>query len=544
MRRIALFALAGCLTILTTAQADHLRDLQTQAIEQGSSPTAHWGVDPNKYTQWGSHSNRLIPVYTFGTLGAGPGIDLKNYTGDASPYRSADALRKIYGYDPVDSVNAKATWMDQTNVYDIQAAALKAGKKHIILVVFDGMDWPTTRAAAIYQTRSVGYQSGRGQGLHFLDYAANGTTQFGYMVTSPHNDGTKVDVDEQTVQNPGGTQLGGYNPEHGGWGPWDTATPLPYLIGQPKKDPHVHAYTDSSSSMASMTTGIKTYNNAVTVDAAGTPVPTIAHQAQEAGYRVGVVTSVPIPHATPACSYAHNVERDDYQDITRDIIGRPSIMHPREPLPGMDIVLGCGFGVNKDEDKAQGKNYVPGNRYVAQADLDAIDIRHGGKYVMALRQAGVPGRDGLMAAADEAIQRNARLFGFYGAGSHLPFRTADGDFHPAPGRAKAEEYTPADLEENPTLADMAAAALKVLENSPKGFWLMVEAGDVDWANHDNNLDNSIGAVISGDAAVRTITNWVEKHSNWQETVMIVTADHGHYLVIDRPEDLIPPANAK
>jgi alkaline phosphatase len=88
---------------------------------------------------------------------------------------------------------------------------------------------------------------------------------------------------------------------------------------------------------------------------------------------------------------------------------------------------------------------------------------------------------------------------------------------------------------------MTSAALTALARNPKGFWLMVEAGDVDWANHDNNLDNSIGAVNSGDAAVKTITAWVEQHSNWKESVVIVTADHGHYLMLDRPELLVNPA---
>ena len=67
---------------------------------------------------------------------------------------------------------------------------------------------------------------------------------------------------------------------------------------------------------------------------------------------------------------------------------------------------------------------------------------------------------------------------------------------------------------------------------------MVEAGDIDWANHDNNLDNTIGAVLSGDEAIRTITDWVERNSSWQESLMIVTADHGHFLVLDQPELLI------
>ncbi len=126
-------------------------------------------------------------------------------------------------------------------------------------------------------------------------------------------------------------------------------------------------------------------------------------------------------------------------------------------------------------------------------------------------------------------------------GSHLPFQTADGDYRPTIGRSPIPEvYSEADLRENPTLSEMTAAALRVLETRPSGFWMMVEAGDVDWANHDNNLDNSIGAVLSGDAAVKTITEWVENHSNWDESVLIVTADHGHFLVLENPELLIPP----
>ena len=63
---------------------------------------------------------------------------------------------------------------------------------------------------------------------------------------------------------------------------------------------------------------------------------------------------------------------------------------------------------------------------------------------------------------------------------------------------------------------------------------MVEAGDVDWANHNNNLDDSIGAVLSGDAAFEAITQWVEENSSWEETALIVTADHGHLMYLDDP----------
>src|SRR5690606_25344490 len=113
-----------------------------------------------------------------------------------------------------------------------------------------------------------------------------------------------------------------------------------------------------------------------------------------------------------------------------------------------------------------------------------------------------------------------------------------------------ERYSEEDRVENPTLADMTAAALEVLsapdpdrsadgsggdadadtEKAIPPFWMLVEAGDVDWANHANNLDNSIGAVLSGADAFRTITQWVEDHHAWEDTVVFVTSDHGHFLV--------------
>src|SRR5690606_35319776 len=334
---------------------------------------------------WTTHSNRLIPVYSYGTRGAGDGIDLDSYTGPNSLYRDEAKLTRLYGRTPYLTKNNAAEYMDQTDVFRLQQAALEAGKKHIILVVFDGMDWQTTRAASIYNLKKVAYDAGRGTGTFFQDYDAGGTSQYGYMVTSPHNEGTDVDVDTQTVKNPGGAIPGGYDVERGGPNPWTPGNDGQYLVTRPKNAPNLHAYTDSSSSAQSMTSGTKTYNNAVNVDAEGQQVLTIAHLAQDAGYAVGVVSSVPISHATPAAAYAHNVHRNDYQDLTRDLIGCPSISHPDEPLPGMDVVIGGGYGTDRDKDSGQGENFVPGKPVLTDEDREAVDIANGGKYVVAVR---------------------------------------------------------------------------------------------------------------------------------------------------------------
>lgn len=549
-RLLCLFLLS--ITAVANAE-DHLRDLQTAAIKNGHSSVAHWGVDPKNYQEWGTHSNRLIPVYTFGTLGAGEGVDLNNYLGKNSAYRSEAKLKSIYGRVPSNTLNLAAVYCDQTDLAALQRAAFKAGKKHVILMVFDGMDWQTTRLAAIYNERRVSYSEGRGTGTHFQNYTANGTTQFGFMCVAPLNDGTDCDVDTQTVTNPGGKYPGGYNVAKGGAFPWSPPSEdIYYLTGRSPdgKGKGQHPYPDSANTAQAMTSGVKSYNNSINVDYAGHHVPPISHEVQAAGFAVGAVTSVPISHATPACSYAQNVDRDDYQDLTRDLLGLPSSSHRTKPLRGLDVLIGGGFGDTatktgnaEKKTQGQGKNFVPGNIWLAAADRKTIDVANGGLYVVAERTAGANGRESLLAAADRAVSASQRLLGFFGIGAakgHLPFATADSDFQPPVGRAnKIESYTSADLTENPTLADMTAAALTVLGKNKKGFWLMVEAGDVDWANHDNNLDTSIGAVNSGDRAFQVITDWVEQHSDWNETVVIVTADHGHYLWIDRPEGLIP-----
>lgn len=523
---------------------DLIRRVQTEAMLHKKSSVVHWGPDPAAYSSWTTHSLRLIPVYTFGTKAGGPQIDLSCYQGQSSPYRCPETLRKIYGYQPENSVNPDAEYFDQTNIADIQRAAFKAGKKNIFLVVFDGMDWQTTRAAAIHASGRVAYKSGRGSGLHFQDYTADGTTQYGYMVTSPHNAGSESDSNRQEVLNPGGIIRSGYNAAKGGATPWADGPDPKYIIGTDTNEYSEHAYPDSANCASAMCSGVKTYKNAINVDASGHKIATVAHLVQEAGYKVGVVTSVPISHATPAASYAHNTVRHDFQDLSRDLLGQLSIAHPTKALQGMDVVIGGGYGyVDRDPtDEKQGDNYTPGLAYISHETIYKADRRNGGQYHLAIRTPGSNGSKTLSKAAKRAAKLGTRLLGIYGIGEyegHLPYQTANGDYEPSPGKKDtAESYTPADLFENPTLAEMTEAAITVLSKDSPGLWLMVEAGDVDWANHDTNLDNSIGAVKSGDAAVRVITDWVEDHSNWDESLLIVTADHGHYLNIDQPEALV------
>lgn len=525
-----------CLSVLPldvrlASAADYLRQMQTDAMTSKSADWGHWGTDPSRYSVWTNHSNRLIPIYTFG-------IDMQLLRSEGSVYQRADALKALYGQVPKGTLRPDPQYSDQTDIFRLQKMALDAGKKNIIVMVFDGMDWQTTLAAATYNTQQVPYTAGRGTGLNFLDYKQT-ITDYGFCVTSAHHSEATFDVDAQIVTDGQQGDAGGYDPLRGGQTPWAPPASRDYLLGGDRD--RAHCVTDSASSATSICTGVKTYNAAINVSVDGQQLEPIGRWLQrERGFRVGVVTSVPISHATPAAAYANNVSRNDYQDITRDLLGLPSSSH-RTPLAGADVVLGAGWGVYKESDAGQGANYVPGNLYADLEDLRRSDVQEGGRYIVAQRTSGQDGSRLLRNAARQAAENQSRLLGFFGTNqAHLPFRTADGHYDPTLDAKGTEVYDPADINENPTLADMTEAALQVLETGEQGFWLMIEAGDVDWANHANNIDNSIGAVLSGDEAFTATVAWIDENNAWDETALIVTSDHGHHFVIRDPQALVQP----
>lgn len=561
---LALAAL-GSLASPARTHGDHIKKLQTEYAthpEKKVDRVYHWGSQGpgDVFSNHRSHSNRFVPVYVWGKK-----ADLGSITGSNSSYRDAEKVEKLYGFLPENTVNPEAEYGDQSELYKVMADAIDKGVKHLFIVWFDGFDWVPTQAATIVKNNKA-FTEGKGEGLIFQDYEADGSAQYGWVVTSPTYDGAKVNVDTQTVEIPEKALKGGYDVEIAGPNPW-TLGPLAdkapgYLKGQAANEQDrkgvkeagrvLHAYTDSATSAAEAVNGVKSYNNSINVGDDGEILPTIFHELQEKGWKVGTVTSVLFPHASPAAMYARNVHRNDYQDIARDMLGLPSIMteaRGAKVLPGLDVVIGTGYGYESGPAKAQGENAVAGNQFLAPNDRATIDAKFGGKYVVVETDFEADGAKALNKAAKEAVEKNKRLFGFFGykGQNHLPYQTADGNFDPSPDPGKgdgkpgnAESYTKEQLRSQPTLADMTDAALTVLAQPDKNFALFIEAGDVDFALHANNLDNAIGAVYSGEDAIKRVIHWVEKNSNWDDSMVLISSDHGHYLVINDPEGLVDP----
>ena len=205
-------------------ESDRLKELQTSYVAGAGQKMArayHFGSQGpgDVFSNHTSHTNRLVPVYVFGKK-----ADLAAVMGANSRYRDPEKIKATYGFLPENTVNPRAVYADQSDLYWVQKQAVARGAKHLFIVWFDGLDWPTTQAAAIVKTGKV-YAEGKGSGLVFQDYDAAGTAQYGFVVTSPTHDQNRPDVNTQTIAIPATSVGGGYDARIAGPNPW-TLGPL------------------------------------------------------------------------------------------------------------------------------------------------------------------------------------------------------------------------------------------------------------------------------------------------------------------------------
>ena len=232
--------------------------------------------------------------------------------------------------------------------------------------------------------------------------------------------------------------------------------------------------TGSAASATAMASGTKANIGVIGMDPALKPVKTLAEMAKERGMKVGIVSSVSIDHATPAAFYAHVPKRSQYYDIDVAIANS-----------GFDYFGGGGLKdvTNK---KNNSKNFV-GNA------MDLIK-KNGYKVVtdktefMALKAA-----DGKILAYNDWLQ--------------------DG---------KALPYDMDTRNQDISLKDFTAKGIELLDNN-KGFFMMVEAGKIDWACHANDAAASIKDTLAFDDAINEAYEFYKKHS--KDTLIVVTGDH-------------------
>ncbi|MFV0476520.1 MAG: alkaline phosphatase [Parahaliea sp.] len=410
-------------------------------------------------------------------LGACSDDDNDNKGGDTeTPPATSDPITRLSASDLAS--NTENTWFiegqSRVNAWDPQAIrTARGGARNVILFVGDGMGISTVTAARIYAGQKAG-QSGEEYSLSFGQFPFTGLSK-------------TYNVDAQTP--------------------------------------------DSAGTMSAMVTGLKTDAGVFGVDedvergncssVAGNEVLSFLDLAEIAGMATGIVSTARITHATPAATYAKSADRN-WEDIS-DM--------PREAVDG-----GC-------EDIASQLINFESNleQRVSGIDVDGIEVMMGGGRRHFLPNDAAANSPDAMSAIEGDRTDGRNLItewqsrypnGVYAYDSH-GFAAIDSDsvervlglFNESHMQYAADRNN--DIAGEPSLSEMTATAIDVLDKYEEGYFLMVEAGRID---HGHHAGNAFGALEDAVELSRAVAVAVDK-TNVEDTLIIVTADHSHVMTI-------------
>jgi len=229
--------------------------------------------------------------------------------------------------------------------------------------------------------------------------------------------------------------------------------------------------TDSASAGTAIASGNKTLSGVINMDAGKTKkFKPITEYIREAGMKVGIVSSVTLNHATPASFYARAASRSNYYDIAVQLA-----QSDFDYYGGGSLLQRTG----KNNDQKDAVEIAKANGFTY------VDTKNG---FNALKPGG-----GKVIAISPRLQDDGAM-----------------------------QYEIDRKPDELSLADFTKKGIELLDN-PKGFFLMVEGGKVDWACHANDAGATIHDVLALDAAIRVALDFAAKHP--KETLIVVTGDH-------------------
>jgi len=279
--------------------------------------------------------------------------------------------------------------------------------------------------------------------------------------------------------------------------------------------------TDSAAAATALATGVKTANGMLGLTPDGRPLHNLTEWLGERGLACGLVTTVPFVHATPAGFAVHVPRRDDYMTIARQLLFDSHLR----------VLMGCGH-----------PNYDAGGRLLEDprgyeqvgglgvwtglaAGATAFDLDGDGEIDTELIDIDGDGRRDPWQLVETRAQIQALAAGATPLRLLVVPRVASTLRTERPGPRHRDPFTVPVNDSLPTLTELTLAALNALDEDPDGFFLMVEGGAIDWAAHANDAGRLVEEQLDFNAAVAAIEDWVVRESNWEETLLIVTADH-------------------
>ncbi|MCG9731942.1 alkaline phosphatase [Shewanella sp. Isolate13] len=239
------------------------------------------------------------------------------------------------------------------------------------------------------------------------------------------------------------------------------------LVGMSSTYPDDDTYvTDSAAAATALATSYKSHNGAISVDHQGGPFPTLLEMAKAQGKTTAVVVTSQINHATPASFLAHNESRRNYEQIADSYLS--NLIDER---PVADLMLGGGA------------------QYFARDDRDlTLEFQeYGYQYIDSL--------------SDLSSIENLPALGLF-APKGLPYAIESQD----PLR----------------LTTMTRKALSLLSNQEAPFVMMVEASQIDWCGHSNDIACAMNEMHDFANTLSLVKRYVDTHP---DTLLIATADH-------------------
>jgi len=224
--------------------------------------------------------------------------------------------------------------------------------------------------------------------------------------------------------------------------------------------------TDSGAAGTALATGYKTNNGMISVSPDGKKLLTILEACRDRGMSTGLVVTSTITHATPAVFASHVISRNDEATIASKLLENK-----------VNVLLG------------------------------------GGKMFFLPESESGSGRQD-----ERALLEEAKKIGYSFIQTRKELKEARGNY--LLGLFQLEHLTTNSPE--PSLAEMTEKAIELLSKNRKGFFLMVEGSQIDWACHDNDSGNTIRQTLLFDEGVKVTLDFALEN---KRTLVVVTADH-------------------
>ncbi len=253
---------------------------------------------------------------------------------------------------------------------------------------------------------------------------------------------------------------------------------------------------DSAASGTQMATGQFAGSEMIGADKHGNPVETVLEKAIKTGRSTGLISDTRLTHATPAAFASHQPHRSLENDIAVDMLNA-----------GPDVMLSGGL-----------RHWIPQEANDKEsAEYKALEQMTQGSVILKSKRKD-----------SRNLLKEAQEKGYMLAFNRTQMEAAQGKllglfaYSALPDGIKVTHSQDSPDRTIPTLKEMSAKAIEVLSKNDKGFFLMIEAGMIDWAAHYNDTGLMLHEMLRLNETVEYVLDWAE---NRDDTLIIVTADH-------------------